>query len=130
MRSKRKSCIFGLEQSSWYKTFNALYARSFVFVKVGAIAFGNQNQLLSQSGMDVFKKEMTKKVVLFWLLRISRPETEVDPNFRMWLSSKPDPSFPVSILQAGLKVVTVHEFLSHVTDMCILKLVSLHFSRN
>jgi len=36
--------------------------------------------------------------------RISRPETEVDPNFRMWLSSKPDPSFPVSILQAGLKM--------------------------
>lgn len=39
-----------------------------------------------------------------FLNRISHPETVVDPNFRMWLSSKPDPSFPVSILQAGLKV--------------------------
>lgn len=39
-----------------------------------------------------------------FLNRISHPETAVDPNFRMWLSSKPDPSFPVSILQAGLKV--------------------------
>ncbi|KAJ7369816.1 Dynein heavy chain 14 [Desmophyllum pertusum] len=36
--------------------------------------------------------------------RISHPETAVDANFRMWLSSKPDPSFPVSILQAGLKM--------------------------
>ena len=43
-------------------------------------------------------------LMLFVLFRISHPETIVDPNFRMWLSSKPDPSFPVSILQAGLKV--------------------------
>lgn len=28
----------------------------------------------------------------------------MDPNFRLWLSSKPDPSFPISILQTGLKV--------------------------
>ena len=37
-------------------------------LKKGAMAFGKQNQLLSQSGMDVFKKEITNKVVLFWLL--------------------------------------------------------------
>lgn len=34
------------------------------------------------------------------------PDTPVDPQFRMWLSSKPDPSFPISILQVGLKVIT------------------------
>ena len=38
------------------------------------------------------------------LIRISDPETEVDSQFRMWLSSKPDLSFPVSILQVGHKV--------------------------
>ena len=34
----------------------------------------------------------------------SRPESDVDPQFRLWLSSKPNPSFPISILQTGLKV--------------------------
>ena len=43
-------------------------------------------------------------VIFFSLIRISDPETEVDPQFRMWLSSKPDLSFPVSILQVGHKV--------------------------
>ncbi|EDV29505.1 uncharacterized protein TRIADDRAFT_51924 [Trichoplax adhaerens] len=28
----------------------------------------------------------------------------IDPYFRLWLSSKPDPFFPVDILQAGLKI--------------------------
>ncbi|KAK3576323.1 hypothetical protein CHS0354_039732 [Potamilus streckersoni] len=35
---------------------------------------------------------------------LNRPNDEIDPQFRLWLSSKPDPSFPISILQTGMKM--------------------------
>lgn len=36
---------------------------------------------------------------------LNSPESDIDSEFRLWLSSKPDPSFPVPILQSGLKVI-------------------------
>lgn len=34
----------------------------------------------------------------------NKPQSDVDPQFRLFLSSKPDASFPLSILQTGIKV--------------------------
>ncbi|XP_063093605.1 dynein axonemal heavy chain 14 [Cavia porcellus] len=34
----------------------------------------------------------------------SRPDATIDPEFRLWLSSKSDSSFPIPILQKGIKV--------------------------
>lgn len=31
---------------------------------------------------------------------------KVNPKFRLWLSSSPHPDFPISILQAGIKMTT------------------------
>ena len=56
--------------------------------------------------------------------RISIPDTTVDPNFRMWLSSKPDPSFPVSILQAGLKVSMASSNPSGMTELSYFSAIS------
>lgn len=28
----------------------------------------------------------------------------VDPNFRLWITCEPHPSFPISLLQVGIKV--------------------------
>ena len=36
--------------------------------------------------------------------RFTTNPDDVDPQFRLFLSSRPDPSFPVSILQTGIKV--------------------------
>jgi hypothetical protein len=40
----------------------------------------------------------------FFSYSFNRPGADVDQQFRLWLSSKPDSSFPISILQTGLKV--------------------------
>lgn len=35
-------------------------------------------------------------------LQVQKPH----PNFRLWLSSSPHPDFPITILQAGIKMTT------------------------
>ena len=38
---------------------------------------------------------------------LGAPGSEVDDEFRLWLSSKPDTKFPVPVLQKGVKVVMI-----------------------
>ena len=49
----------------------------------------------------IFKRKDFQTYLIF---SICNPDVAVDPQFRLWLSSKPDPVFPASVLQAGLKV--------------------------
>ena len=48
---------------------------------------------------------------LSWMPQLSKhvemlEQTKPHPEFRMWLSSKPTPDFPISILQASIKMTT------------------------
>ena len=37
----------------------------------------------------------------------NKPGLELDSQFRLFLSSKPDPNFPLELLQLGLKVCSI-----------------------
>ncbi len=43
----------------------------------------------------------------------SKPGLELDSQFRLFLSSKPDVHFPLELLQSGLKVGVLYPTLSY-----------------
>ena len=50
-------------------------------------------------------------LMLSWMSTLDKmieaiAEGDPHPNFRLWLSSSPDPSFPIGILQRGIKITT------------------------
>lgn len=53
-------------------------------------------------------EKILHKILMFTFLfcRFSNPDMEMDPDFRLWLSSKSYSSFPIPILQKGVKVRT------------------------
>lgn len=59
------------------------------------------NSLILLSGWNLY---LIILCILYIFCRLSHAGDDLDPQFRLWLSSKPDSSFPISILQTGMKV--------------------------
>lgn len=57
-------------------------------------------------------------IYIFVFCRFSSPDVAINPDFRLWLSSKAYGFFPINILQKGMKVRTNWQDLS--VDGCAL----------
>ncbi len=53
-----------------------------------------------------------KYIYSFCNYSFSKPGLELDSQFRLFLSSKPDVHFPLELLQLGLKVCFINNILS------------------
>ena len=82
-----------------------------VFAQRVKISYEGTHYWLYENFEVLFDKNI-RHVAIFH--SFNKPGSDVDPQFRLWLSSKPDPAFPISILQTGLKVShTLHARVLH-----------------
>ena len=67
-----------------------------------------QNCHLAQSWMGELERQVAKL----------QADPDLHPDFRLWLTSLPAPTFPVPVLQCGIKITTESPKASAASCMC------------